>query len=725
MRMRQCLVVLALLALVFAKMGTDVSFTALRQRVVTTHCSQTSDDVECGQAPEFGERVLYHSHSGYDFLFGQEDSFTTVADANPLGSVSVFRRTADSADDWVFHQRLTAPVGHSNNYVFGFGLSASGLWLAISDQRYDDGTNDSGAVFVFVYNTSLDLYELQASVYGNEEGLMDPANYYQFGKYISLADNKLVVTSGDRGVEFWLYEWPQGDTLDTSGMSLSIVDISTYSTPPAVSVTNWGGCSGIMDMAEGLLVMHASISDGTVDIDGETLSLLDVLLTFNLSDMAQDPEILYSDADNLNRNFGTRLSIDMESGNTGRLVTSVPDSYRGSLKETGSLMVYTRSVDNLSWELEATLEIEEPWEKDHLGEYVVALKGDFIAAQTQGDSSSVYSNRYDNQSVYVFALNSDGVWRQTIELTAGYPSTASDEQDYYGLSVCIGAEGEVLVGSPSAPGVDASWALIEEEDGDPLYEDVGMVYAYRVEPEATLYGFDNSPSYYACQSSTLSFHLETEGETLTADYSEYASLAWDGISDYALSFSGGTYTATGTVPASGMQRLTLDMGITSLINNLVPVYPLEMSVSTDIVDGVTTLTVLPFDHCTQTERSGLVFGVTLHSLTDDEVVFSDDAVSGDYVCALSDVPAGTYSLTVTCASDDDISLVTSVTVSSAGGASTVLVVVLCLAGLVVGLAVGCLVPRFVAVGKKEEEEEEEEDVTVEPATSVPPEADMV
>ncbi|MBM4107173.1 MAG: hypothetical protein FJ257_13005, partial [Phycisphaerae bacterium] len=102
------------------------------------------------------------------------------------GAVHVFRRM-NGTGGFTHVQRLVPPSPTSGQ-AYGFGLSASGDWLAVGSYNDDQGGTDAGAVFLYEWSDATTSYVFRQKLVAS-----DPIPNQKFGVDTAMADDVLLI----------------------------------------------------------------------------------------------------------------------------------------------------------------------------------------------------------------------------------------------------------------------------------------------------------------------------------------------------------------------------------------------------------------------------------------------------------------------------------------------------------------------------------------------------
>eukprot|EP00768_Dysnectes_brevis_P004689 gnl/Dysnectes_brevis/3398_a4275_629.p1 GENE.gnl/Dysnectes_brevis/3398_a4275_629~~gnl/Dysnectes_brevis/3398_a4275_629.p1 ORF type:complete len:981 (-),score=381.32 gnl/Dysnectes_brevis/3398_a4275_629:85-3027(-) len=466
--------------------------------LVVTHCEETILQPTTGQYSEVG---YYVSTDGEWMALG--------ASENEYGSVYMYNLVDN---DWVYHSRIKQPsLAYSFRYHFGSSVSISNDRIAIAARSMDyAGQSFAGAVFIYQFNVTSDAFEHQGSLYPPT-----PTAYEYFGTRLALHDGSIAI----------------GSDLDAY-YSVMDPDTGEWTPPAALDVWLVSFKKARVAVSYPYMAVTGPYDDYSFDDEVGVVCLFDL----SRSDWYdRDPTIIHSPDRQEQALFGYGVSIDMESGEHGRM--AVGEAYwdlDDDLTNVGRVHVF--SFDGSSdWDVEAT--IEGAKKDSHLG--IEVSLSDVYLGYTFDNYRQAELKMYDPNYGWI--------------ILAGTYQPSLSEPSYFGYSLTTSSpqySGQFIIGSPEAYYTDSSGAR---------WLKVGAAYCEdlpaSVPIPCPLYPAVSMPDELGiCQPLEVSVSLlDSEGSAFTdLDLSYLFSVVWDGAdADPSVSLEeDGTYLITVLTPQS-------------------------------------------------------------------------------------------------------------------------------------------------------------------------------
>jgi len=386
-----------------------------------------------------------------------------------------------------------ANTGAGDFFGASIAIAADGDTLAVGASGEDsngtspenDSAQSSGAVYVFTHDSN---------------GNWNPPSYLKapnsdakdaFGSSLAISDDGRVLAVGAAG------EASDGSDLDDNSLANSgavYVFVRTetgswipqaYLKAPNPDASDYFGRSLALSADGKTLVVGAEYEDGNGSGFGDnSLSNSGAVYVFGQNETGWNLQS-YLKATNAGRDdhFGSSLAISADGktlavGATGEAGDG-SDPADDSLSESGAVYVFTRG--DADWTQQAYLKAANARSFARFGGSVsLSTDGATLAIGSMGESSATkgFGGDQDDSSapssgaVYIFTYGDTSGWKQTFYLKA--PNT--EENDYFGRSVALSADGDVL--AAGADGEDSNATNIGGNQDDNSALDSGAVYVF-------------------------------------------------------------------------------------------------------------------------------------------------------------------------------------------------------------------------------------------------------
>lgn len=365
----------------------------------------------------------------------------TLAISNSIDNVYIYRKIDGS---WVFH---TIVMGTNTEIGDGFGeslaLNTDGTILAVGAQFEDSDikgiittnvtdnnlVNDSGAVYLFKLENNLwtQIAYIKASN-------SDPEDY--FGSSISLASNGLTLAVA-----------AYGEDSDTTGISSDSTSANN-SLVFAGAVYVYRLQNNTWNEEAYIKASNTTTNDASGDFFGISLSL---------------------------NSDGTTLAVGAFKEDSGSTIINGADSDNTSL-DSGAVYIF-RYSNNL-WNQQAYLKASNNDINDRFGSPVsLNSDGNTLAVTALSERSNTITNDSNNDlqlagAVYIFRFLNN-IWSQQAYIKASNP----DEFDYFGQSIDLNSDGNVLIAGANFEDSDST-SLNGNESNTLDGQDSGAVYLF-------------------------------------------------------------------------------------------------------------------------------------------------------------------------------------------------------------------------------------------------------
>lgn len=443
------------------------------------------------------------------------------------GAVYVYTQS-DADSSWTLRgSRVVPPVisGHSlNDALFGKAVVVEGDRLVVGAPDYNASNGDTGAVFVYEFDDTLDDW-----VYQN---LLTPADSLadDFGHSLALQGDRLLVgdplddpsgfPSNYGSVSYFEYDF--GTNAWNLTKELTLQD-AFDSTP---SDDRFGHAVAFVGDA---IVGSAIRKD--YDVNGSTRSNAGVVYSF----YEQSNGVFLPGAPLTGREFSTTVDPDefgfALSGSGDFLAIGTPEYDNGlAFQDSGRVFVYeldTTQTLTPTWITDTMLLAHDREDDDEFG-HALSIEDDQLAGTTIAISALSDSNPtgFNNGSAYLFRREAQGDWDLLAKL---FPQEDSDGSTYFGQSIAY-SFGDTFVGT-----VDDS-STSNHLDGDlqrvdyfgPIPGCGGCSDADMAQPYGELNFFDISAFLSAYRKADPSADINGDGEYNFFDISGFLVLFQQG-----------------------------------------------------------------------------------------------------------------------------------------------------------------------------------------------------
>jgi hypothetical protein len=419
------------------------------------------------------------------------------------GAVYVFSR---SDTKWTQQAYVKASNTHHYHW-FGYSVSLSSDGNTLAVGAVIEGSNATGiggdeedyskfgAGAVYVFSRSDTKWTQQAYVKASNTDESD-----QFGRSVSLSSDGNTLAVGAR------FEDSNAKGINRDGNNNSAPDAGAvyvfsrsgtkWTQQAYVKASNtdesdqFGDSVSLSSDGNTLAVGARQESSNATGIGGEqgndlTTSAAGAVYVFSRSDNTWTQQA-YVKASNTNKNdyFGFRVSLSSD-GNTLAVSAIYEGSNATGINENegdnsapfaGAVYVFSRS-DNL-WTQQAYVKASNTNEGDHFGSSVsLSSDGNTLAVGAKFEDGSNATDDADPApkvgAVYVFS-RSDIEWTQQAYVKASNPGA----NDYFGYSVSLSSDGNILAVGAFGEGSNASGIIDADDEDDNSTSRAGAVYVF-------------------------------------------------------------------------------------------------------------------------------------------------------------------------------------------------------------------------------------------------------
>ena len=330
-----------------------------------------------------------------------------------IGSAYLFR-CDDVAGIWIEEAELVASDGVSGDR-FGWSVSLSGMRALIGAPRCEDNGDDSGAAYLFYFDSSAGTWQEEAKLLASDGGWFD-----HFGYSVSLSGDKALI-----GAKF--------DDEYGSAYVFRYDSVSGTWQEEAKLIASDGARWDYFGESVALFGDIALIGARQNDDNGKNSGSAYVYRYDGVSETWQEEAKLLASDGSRENCFGVSVAIRGDKA----LIGAYGDTDNGI--DSGSAYVFCYDTVSGIWQEETKLLAADGYYQDNFG-VSVALSGEkaLIGAWGDGDNGSF------SGSAYVFGF--DGVsetWQEEAKLLAS--DGAAD--DFFGCSVALDND-RALIGAP-------------------------------------------------------------------------------------------------------------------------------------------------------------------------------------------------------------------------------------------------------------------------------------
>ena len=399
-------------------------------------------------------------------------------DSTDTGAVYVFRRNGGA---WSQQAYIKASnTGTLDDFGSAVSLSSDGNTLAVGasledgsstgvNGSQDNNSSATGAVYLFRFNTTSNIWSQQAYIKASNSGDSD-----QFGGSVDLSDdgNTLAVGApGEDGSSTGVNGLQNNDSTDTGAVYLFRFSSSIWSQQAYIKVSNTGqddqlGQSVSLSADGNTLAVGARLEDGAstgVNVaqnNNSTDTGAVYVFRFSSSIWSQQAYIKASNTGADDR-FGQSVSLSA-NGNTlavgaifeDSLITGVNGLQNNNASNSGAVYLFRFSTGSSTWTQQAYIKASNTGTGDQFGQSVsLSADGNILAVGAVFEDGSGFgvapadnNGLADSGATYVFEF-ANGTWAQQAYIKSSLLAGSAE----FGISVSLSNDGHTLaVGTTGA-----------------------------------------------------------------------------------------------------------------------------------------------------------------------------------------------------------------------------------------------------------------------------------